>query len=236
MASGSGRRTSGYYRDELGRLAPFYDRVLGLAFRFVGGEGEFRRAIIAAAGIAPGQQVLDVGCGTGTLALMMAREVAPGGRVTGTDLSREMLAVARAKDPGGSVRFMLANSEDLPFAAGSFDRVTSSLAMHEMNREGRANTLAEMRRVLAGDGLLAVADFRRPRTLPTRLGMAFVRLGETRTLTDMWRSGLRREVEEAGFAVVSHCVAGRGFFEIIAARPRGDQLPARESCSSSTRA
>jgi ubiquinone/menaquinone biosynthesis C-methylase UbiE len=213
-----GREISGYYRDEFGRLARFYDRGLAAAFRLVGGEGSFRRAIVTAADIHPGQAVLDVNCGTGTLALMMADRVLPGGRVTGTDLAEKMLEVARRKAGGAGPEFVLANAEILPFDDGSFDRVTCSLAVHEMNREGRRNALAEMRRVLVPGGRLVIADLRRPDSWRTRLGMALVRLNETDTLTDMWRRGLDREMEAAGFGIIRRQQAGRGFFEILVAR------------------
>ncbi len=211
------RQTSGYYRDEFGRIARFYDMGLRLAFKLIGGEDAFRQAIVEVAEIHPGNSALDVSCGTGTLALLMAERAGPGGKVTATDLAEKMLAIARGKDRAGKVDFVHANSEDLPFDDASFDRVTSSLAIHEMNRQGRANALAEMYRVLCSGGRLAVADLRKPDSLMTRIGMGVVTLGETHTLPDLWEHGLDREIEEAGFVINGRRVAGKGFFEIIGA-------------------
>lgn len=211
------KKTSGYYRDEFGRLARFYDLGLKLVFRMVGGEERFRRSIIDAASLKPGQSVLDVNCGTGTLALMMAPVVGGAGRVTGTDLAGRMLEVARHKNGNGSVDFIRANAEDLPFGDSSFDRVTSSLAIHEMNREGRANAIAEIWRVLRPAGLFVVADLRQPDTWFTRLGMGFVKLAETDTLDDMWERDLGNEVRRGGFEIESREAAGKGFFEVFAA-------------------
>lgn len=215
------KKTSGYFRDEFGRWARFYDRGLSIAFRMVGGEERFRRAIIEAAGLGPGQAVLDVNCGTGTLALMMAQAVGREGTVTGTDLATGMLDMARKKDGPGRVDFILANAEDLPFADDSFDCVTSSLAIHEMNREGRANAMTEIRRVLRSAGRFVAADLRRPDSWRTRLGMGIVSLGETDTLRDMWEHDLGNEMRQAGFVIRSRRPAGKGFFEIIAADSSG---------------
>lgn len=211
-----GKTTSGYYRDEFGRLARYYDGGLALAFRFVGGEERFRKSVIEAAMLEPGQAVLDVNCGTGTLALMMAPLVGDKGCVTGTDLAGRMLEVARRKDKMGLVDFVQANAEHIPKKDSSFDRVTSTLALHEMNRKGRANAIWEMWRVLRPGGRLVVADLRRPDSLLTRIGMWFVRLGETATLTDMWERDLGHELREGGFVIESRQAVGKGFFEIIA--------------------
>lgn len=209
--------TSGYYRDEFGRLARFYDLGLRLVFPLAGGERVFREQIIAAAEISSGQRVLDVNCGTGTLAMLIAAR-AGSGNVAGIDLSPQMIAMARAKAVNGEADFSQANAEDLPFADGSFDRATMSLAFHEMNRAGRRNALAEIRRVLVSGGRLVIADLRAPDTLFTRFSMRILRFWETDTLTDMWQQGVGRELERAGFEVLSRQVAGRGFFEIVAAR------------------
>ncbi|MHB0866567.1 MAG: methyltransferase domain-containing protein [Thermoleophilia bacterium] len=210
-------RLSGYYRDEFGRLAKYYDFGVRAAFRLVGGERVFRDSIVAAADICPGHQVLDVSCGTGTLAGLLAERVGPAGRVVGVDLAAGMLAVARRKHVVANLEFMQANAEALPFGEGSFDRVTISLAIHEMNREGRRNALAEMFRVLKPGGLAVVADMRRPDTRLTRLGARFIGLVETQTLTDLWQDGLYEEIGRAGFIDRRRLLAARGFFEIVIA-------------------
>lgn len=216
--SGGRDTTSGYYRDEFGRIGRFYDFGIRTAFKWIGGEAVFRRGIVAAAGVHPGHNVLDVSCGTGTLAAMLAERVTPGGRVTGIDLSPGMLAVAERKVDREDVDFIVANAEDLPFDDGDFDRVTISLAAHEMNREGRRNALSEMHRVLKPGGLAVVADMRPPDTWFARAGMKVVGLVETETLTDMWESGLFREVGATGFVDRRRMIAGRGFFEIVVGR------------------
>lgn len=213
-----GRRISGYYRDEFGRLARYYDFGVRTAFRLAGGEHVFRYGIVEAADVQTGQRVLDVSCGTGTLAGYLASCAGPGGQVTGVDLSEEMLMEARRKHKAPNIEFIQANAENLPFEDSSFDRVTISLAIHEMNREGRRNALAEMRRVLKPGGLALVADMRRPDTWYTRMGARFIGLVETETLTDLWESGLYREMGRAGFTGRRRRLAGHGFFEIVVGR------------------
>jgi len=213
-----GNQTSGYYRDEFGRLAKYYDFGIHNAFRWVGGEIGFRCGIVEIADIRAGQHVLDVACGTGTLLALLAACAGPDGRAVGLDMSEEMLAKGRRKVQMRQVEFIQGNAEDLPFEAASFDRVTASLAIHEMNRVGRANAMAEMRRVLKPDGLAVLADLRRPDTAFTRLGMRFVRLFETETLTDMWSDGLYSEMGDAGFTDLQRHIAGDGFFEVIAGK------------------
>ncbi|MHB1325424.1 MAG: class I SAM-dependent methyltransferase [Thermoleophilia bacterium] len=214
---GSGE-TSGYYRDEFSRLAHLYDFALRNAFRWIGGEIGFRCAIVEAADVRPGQQVLDVACGTGTLLTLLAACTGPDGRAVGVDMSEQMLEVGRRKVRLKQVEFIRANAEHLPFEDQSFDRVTASLAIHEMNRPGRRNVLAEMRRLLKPGGLVVIADLRRPDTFITKLGMRVVRLAETDTLTDMWSDGLYGEMSLAGLNDLRRQITGQGFFEMLVGR------------------
>ncbi len=218
--AGGGGKLSGYYREEFGKVARFYDFGVRQLFKLVGGEIMFRCGIVEAAAVEAGQRVLDVACGTGTLAQLLAESAGPEGSVTGVDLSEGMLKVARRKAeaaglPAPRLEFVQANAEDLPFADASFDRVTASLAIHELNRQGRTNALAEVYRVLRPGGMVVIADMRAPDTLLTRIGMRVVRLGETDTLTDMWRDSLFREIGLAGFTGRRQRIAGKGFFEIV---------------------
>jgi demethylmenaquinone methyltransferase/2-methoxy-6-polyprenyl-1,4-benzoquinol methylase len=216
--SGEPGKTSGYYRDEFGKFARLYDFGVRNGFRLIGGERLFRCAIVNAAALEKGNRVLDVSCGTGTLLAMMAECIGPEGKAVGIDLAEEMLAVARRKHSAQNTEFIHANAEDLPFEDSSFDRVTVSLAIHEMVREGRANALAEMRRVLKADGLAVIADMRPPDTWFTRIGYRFVGMVETETLTDLWSSGLYGEIGKAGFKHRRRALTGNAFFEIVVAR------------------
>jgi ubiquinone/menaquinone biosynthesis C-methylase UbiE len=114
---------------------------------------QFAAPMAEAAGLEPGQRVLDVACGTGVLAEEAARRVAPGGAVTGLDRNEGMLAVARRKAPGIDWRQGMA--ESLPFPDGTFDAVLSQFGL--MFFEDRAQALREMARVTRPGGRIALA-------------------------------------------------------------------------------
>jgi len=100
-----------------------------------------------------GRRVLDVGCGTGRLAAALADEARA--KVWGVDPSSEMVAVAREAVPS-HVGVRLGVAEQLPFRDGWFDRVTMSLVIHLVDRP---RALAEARRVVPGDGRIAISTF-----------------------------------------------------------------------------
>jgi len=100
-----------------------------------------------------GRRVLDVGCGTGTLAAWLAERVAA--KVWGVDPSPEMLEVARGKVPA-DVGLKEARAEELPFKDAWFERIVLRLVVHHLDRP---RAFAEFRRVLADDGRLVLATF-----------------------------------------------------------------------------
>jgi ubiquinone/menaquinone biosynthesis C-methylase UbiE len=105
------------------------------------------------AGIASGQRVLDVACGTGALTLVAARRVGKDGAVFGLDLNPDMLSVARRKST--QVQWREGQAEHLPFPDAHFDSVASQFGF--MFFEDRVLALREMMRVLRPGGRLAVA-------------------------------------------------------------------------------
>lgn len=114
---------------------------------------QFAPAAAEALGLAPGQRMLDVACGTGVLAREALRHVLPGGAVTGLDRNDGMLAVARRLAP--SIDWRSGRAESLPFEAASFDAVGCQFAL--MFFDDRSAALSEMWRVLRPGGRLAVA-------------------------------------------------------------------------------
>jgi ubiquinone/menaquinone biosynthesis C-methylase UbiE len=140
-------------------LLPLYDPLLRWLFR----EASVKRALLEQAEIRPGQRVLDVGCGTGTLAVEIQR-ACPEARVVGIDGDPKALAIARRKAARAGVPVELDRglADALPYAAGSFDRVVSSLVFHHLARPTKERALAEILRVLAPGGRFHLLDFGRP--------------------------------------------------------------------------
>lgn len=109
--------------------------------------------LCGAAGIAPGQRVLDVACGTGVVARTAADLVGPEGRVVGVDLNEAMLTVAHRVRP--DVEWRRGDAADLPFDDGTFDAAVCQMAL--MFFPDRAAALREMSRVVRAGGTVAVA-------------------------------------------------------------------------------
>ena len=122
---------------------------------------ELRQRTITLACLHPGEQVLDVGCGTGTLALEVARLVGATGRVCGIDPGEEQIARARAKATRRHmpVEFQTGVIEQLAFPDQMFDVVFSTLMLHHLPAPLKQQGLAEIARMLKGEGRLVIADF-----------------------------------------------------------------------------
>ncbi|HVA28242.1 MAG TPA: methyltransferase domain-containing protein [Candidatus Baltobacteraceae bacterium] len=146
--------TGGILHDAAG-----YDFMMWLLH--FGREYRFRADAIELASLVPGESVLDVGCGTGTLAIAAKRKVGKAGTVYGIDASREMLARARAKakKQRADVAFENAAAEALPFPDARFDVVVSTIMLHHLPRKIRLEAAREIRRVLKPDGRVAIVDF-----------------------------------------------------------------------------
>jgi 2-polyprenyl-3-methyl-5-hydroxy-6-metoxy-1,4-benzoquinol methylase len=130
-------------------------------FAFFGKEHAFRNKVLDLARLANGESVLDVGCGTGTLAIAAKQRVGPGGNVHGVDASPEMLsrAAKKARKAGVQVLFKNSPAEALPFADGEFDVVLSTVMLHHLPQKLRRQCMSEIRRVLKPGGRVLVVDF-----------------------------------------------------------------------------
>ena len=140
------------------RWARFYDLVTWLMT--FGREPGIRRMTIELAGTKEGERVLDVGCGTGTLAIAARRRTGSAGEAHGIDPSAEMIAVAREKaaKAGVDAQFQTAVMEKLPFPDGHFDLVLSSLMLHHLPADVKRAGFAEVGRVLKPGGRFLAVD------------------------------------------------------------------------------
>src|SRR6266566_3444779 len=132
-------------------------------FLFRGKFRELRQKTASLAHLQPGEQVLDVGCGTGTLAIEVARRVGRAGRVAGVDPGIQQIARARSKAARRTlpIDFQIGVIEHLPFSDQTFDVVLSTLMMHHVPDSLKSQGLSEIARVLKPGGRLVIADFKR---------------------------------------------------------------------------
>lgn len=139
--------------------AAFYDLTVWLAM--FGRERSFREKTLQLARLKPGETVLDVGCGTGTLAIAAKRHVGSSGAVHGIDASPEMIARAekKARKTGVKVAFKNAAAQALPFPGAQFDAVLTTMMLHHLPRKARQQCAGEMRRVLKPGGRVLAVDF-----------------------------------------------------------------------------
>jgi ubiquinone/menaquinone biosynthesis C-methylase UbiE len=181
-------------------LTPLYDRVVAVTTR----ERRFKSALLDQARLQPGQQLLDVGSGTGTLA-MLASARCPDLQVVGLDADPRILARARRKAGAmrDRIRFDEGLSTALPYADASFDRVLSSLFFHHLRPPDKAATAREMLRVLRPGGELHVADWGRAGGPVSRAAFVAVQLLDGfETTRDAVAGRLPTVLQAAGFTDV----------------------------------
>jgi ubiquinone/menaquinone biosynthesis C-methylase UbiE len=139
--------------------ATFYDLTVWLMT--LGRERSLRQKIVDLAELKAGDVLLDVGCGTGSLAIAARQRIGTAGRVCGVDASPEMLARAKRKaaKAGADVEFRLAAVQSLPLPDGQFDCATATVMLHHLSRINRRNCAAEVYRVLKPGGRFLVVEF-----------------------------------------------------------------------------
>lgn len=182
-----------------GVLDPVYDLTMRLFLR----ESTFKRRLVEQARIRKNHRVLDLGCGTATLTIMM-KKAQPKAEVIGLDGDPGILDIARSKiekeDLG--IPLTLGMAFKLPYKNDSFDRVVSSLVIHHLTKKNKAKTFAEVFRVLKPGGEFHVADFGKPHNpVMYMISLVMRNLEETREniaglLPEMFGNAGFEEVEE----------------------------------------
>jgi SAM-dependent methyltransferase len=183
-------------------LTRFYDPLV----RWTTSERAFRGILLeqVAAAAARGSRLLDVGCGTGTFALELARRRTDLA-VVGFDADATALTMAHRKGERvrSSTRWELGRAERLPFAEATFDAVTSSLFFHHLRTPSKVDVAREIHRVLAPGGTLFVADWTAPSRWRTSIAFRLVELLDGFATTRDHRAGrLGALLGKGGFAAV----------------------------------
>jgi len=180
-------------------LTPLYDMVVGYGMR----EEMIKRSLIHQSSISTGMRVLDLGCGTGTLAVLGC-SLHPLTQFTGLDGDPVILDIARRKaaSVGAPIRFVHGFADDLPFSDGEFDRVVSSLLFHHLTTLQKQRSFTEIRRVLSREGELHIADFGKPEGRYARVASAVLaRFDGIENTRDNFEGRLPALLEASGFAV-----------------------------------
>ena len=185
----------------------------------LGREERMRRQTLGLAELGPGARVLEVGCGTGTLAIAAA-QAAPESEVWGIDPAPEMVTRARSKAEAANVQatFAVGIIEKLDFDDARFDVVLSSLMLHHLPEATRSTGIAEILRVLVPGGRLVVVDFPGPGPMLHRLGRW---LSPGKTPVKRHIEQVQAEVAAAGFEGVSLGQLRPGpLFSLVAQKPQ----------------
>jgi SAM-dependent methyltransferase len=181
-------------------LTPLYDT----AIRWTMPEATFKRRLVTEARIERNQRILDLGCGTATLTLLI-KSFHHDASVTGIDGDAEILQIGKRKAEKAALDITLAQGMafDLPYRDSSFDRILSSLMFHHLTRQQKILTMKELGRVLRADGEVHIADFGKPHNLLMRVASFPWQLFDGSTTTADNISGLLPELMGAsGFVDV----------------------------------
>jgi ubiquinone/menaquinone biosynthesis C-methylase UbiE len=178
-------------------LTPWYDFIIQATIR----ETAFKSRLVEQATLQPGDKILDLGCGTGTLTLLL-KSRQPAAQVSAIDADPQILDIARQKAARAhlAIDFQQVMSNALPFPDASFDHVFSSLVFHHLTRDQKMGTLGEVLRILRPGGHLHIADFGLPQNALLRAAFYFVQTFDGfETTTDNVKGLLPTFIQDAGF-------------------------------------
>ena len=174
-------------------------------------EDVFKKRLIDQAVLKPGMCLLDLGCGTGTLTIMV-KQMHPSVEVTGLDGDPAVLEIARKKlaDRGLNITLDQGMAYQLPYPENQFNRVISSMVMHHLSVENKGKTMLEIQRVLTSGGEFHMVDFGMPANAYARITAAVMRNFED--VNDNIQGRIINYIRSAGFSQVEATGHSNTFF------------------------
>ena len=195
-------------KSQMEKMVPSYDSYMRMMT--LGRERSLREMTVRLAQVEPGDVVLEVGCGTGTLTLAAKRQAGPSGKVYGIDVIPGMIEYSQLKaaQANEAVAFQLGSIDDIPFPANHFDAVMCSFMIFHMSETTRRKGIAEAYRVLKPQGTLLVLDLALPdQPLPRAIAQTLFRGMLTHDLRE-----LLPVMDASGFSGVE---IGRAKFRVL---------------------
>ncbi len=193
-------------------LLPLYDPFLWLL-----GADATKRPLVEQAQIKSGFRVLDIGCGTGTMAAMI-KKLHPAAEVVGIDPDPDALAVCKRKSnrAGLAIEFDRGFADLMPYADASFDRVFSSFMFHHLTADEKSATLREIRRVLKAGASLHLLDFIRAHATQSKTSEHGLLVHRGGAVAERIEERMTAIMDEAGFVDAKEVSRGKIFFGPIA--------------------
>lgn len=175
-------------------LTPVYDWVLRVLMR----EGIYKRRLVEYIPTEEPLSVLDAGCGTGTLTIMMKHRSLPA-NITGIDGDRNILqrALKKTQAEGLRINYDYGYVTQLPYANECFDYCVCSLVLHHLTKENKQKALHEFYRVLKPNGRLLIIDFSTPHNFPMMMLTLITQYFEE--TYDNFRGCLLEFIHKSGF-------------------------------------
>lgn len=195
--------------------ANIYDIVNYFVFMLFGGGNNLRRDIVEMAKLKESKSVLDIGCGTGNLALEIAKWLPSGGYVIGIDAGEKMVTLAKKKlqKKHIPIQFLRMPAEKISFKDGTFDCVFNVFLLHHIPMELKMVAFKEMYRVLKSGGELVTVDVDKPSNFLGKLiGLSRYHVKEIR---DNMKTPLNTLLADTGFNDIRILKKKWGIFSYI---------------------